>query len=271
MASSGPSAAFFDLDRTLIAGSSAFVVAAAARRAGLLAPASSPATPWSALTFKLRGASDDKSAAVRDRILGAVTGHAPGRPRRAQRRGAAPAARQDPPRGPPAARPAPPCRPGDVHRVGVAGGDRRAAGDDARDDRRHRHPQRRRRRRVHRRARRTVLLRPGQGRGDASSSPAGRVSTSPSATPTATRPATCRCSRRSATRSPSTPTARSSAMPASHGWPIVHFSQRTRAVIRRAVRPPACAATALARRRVRRRRRATRRIGRPLRHASVTR
>ena len=34
MASSGPSAAFFDLDRTLISGSSAFVFATAARRAG---------------------------------------------------------------------------------------------------------------------------------------------------------------------------------------------------------------------------------------------
>ena len=74
MASSGPSAAFFDLDRTLISGSSAFVFAAAARRAG--SAGDPPARPrrLAALTFKLRGASDDKSAAVRDRILGAVTG-----------------------------------------------------------------------------------------------------------------------------------------------------------------------------------------------------
>ena len=45
MATRGPSAAFFDLDRTLISGSSAFVVALAARRAGYLALASSHATP----------------------------------------------------------------------------------------------------------------------------------------------------------------------------------------------------------------------------------
>jgi HAD superfamily hydrolase (TIGR01490 family) len=74
MASSGPSAAFFDLDRTLISGSSAFVFAAAARRAGLLDTRQLVADAMSALLFKVRGASDDKSAAVRDRILGAVTG-----------------------------------------------------------------------------------------------------------------------------------------------------------------------------------------------------
>ena len=36
IASGGPSAAFFDLDRTLISGSSAFVFGVAAWRAGLL-------------------------------------------------------------------------------------------------------------------------------------------------------------------------------------------------------------------------------------------
>ena len=51
-------------------------------------------------------------------------------------RGAPEAARQDPSRGPPTARPAPPRRPGDVHRVGLAGRARRAAGRRARHDRR---------------------------------------------------------------------------------------------------------------------------------------
>ena len=74
MASSGPSAAFFDLDRTLISGSSAFVFATATRRAGLMGARQLARDGLSALTFKLRGASDDKSAAVRDRILGAVAG-----------------------------------------------------------------------------------------------------------------------------------------------------------------------------------------------------
>jgi HAD superfamily hydrolase (TIGR01490 family) len=74
MASRGPSAAFFDLDRTLIAGSSAFAFAAAARRAGLLGTRQLARDALSAVAFKLRGASDDKTEAVRDRILGAVSG-----------------------------------------------------------------------------------------------------------------------------------------------------------------------------------------------------
>lgn len=74
MASTGPSAAFFDLDRTLISGSSAFVVARSARSAGLLATRQLARDALSAVSFKLRGATDDKSAAVRERILGAVTG-----------------------------------------------------------------------------------------------------------------------------------------------------------------------------------------------------
>ena len=57
--------------------------------------------------------------------------------------------------------------------------------------------------------------------------------TSPSATRTATRPATCRCSRPSVILSPSTPTPSSSASPTHNGWPIVVFSKRTKAVVRR--------------------------------------
>jgi HAD superfamily hydrolase (TIGR01490 family) len=74
MASTGPSAAFFDLDRTLISGSSAFDIALAARKAGYLSTGQLARDAVSALSFKLRGASDDKSEAVRQRILGAVTG-----------------------------------------------------------------------------------------------------------------------------------------------------------------------------------------------------
>jgi HAD superfamily hydrolase (TIGR01490 family) len=74
MASTGPSAAFFDLDRTLISGSSAFDIALAARKAGYLRTSQLARDAVSALSFKLRGASDDKSEAVRQRILGAVTG-----------------------------------------------------------------------------------------------------------------------------------------------------------------------------------------------------
>jgi HAD superfamily hydrolase (TIGR01490 family) len=74
MMSSGPSAAFFDLDRTLISGSSAFILATTARSAGLVPTRQFVRDAGSALVFKLRGSSDRTTDGVRDRILGAVTG-----------------------------------------------------------------------------------------------------------------------------------------------------------------------------------------------------
>ena len=74
MISSGPSAAFFDLDRTLIAGSSAYILARSARSAGLIPTGQFVLDGISALTFKLRGSSDGSTDGVRDRILGAVKG-----------------------------------------------------------------------------------------------------------------------------------------------------------------------------------------------------
>ncbi len=71
---SGPSAAFFDLDRTLISGSSAFTLAIQARKAGLVPTHEFVRDAGGALAFKLFGASDDTSNEVRKRILGAVTG-----------------------------------------------------------------------------------------------------------------------------------------------------------------------------------------------------
>jgi len=72
--SSGPSAAFFDLDRTLISGSSAFVLGIAAWRAKLVPTKHLMRDAGSALSFRLVGADDDTSHGVRDRILGAVKG-----------------------------------------------------------------------------------------------------------------------------------------------------------------------------------------------------
>lgn len=68
------SAAFFDLDRTLISGSSAFTLAIEARRSGLLPTAQFTKDAASAAMFKLFGASDNTSDEVRKRILGAVKG-----------------------------------------------------------------------------------------------------------------------------------------------------------------------------------------------------
>ena len=71
---SGPIAAFFDLDRTLISGSSAFVLGVAAWRAGLVPPRQFRKDAFGAVAFRFSGASDNTSNSVRDRILGAVKG-----------------------------------------------------------------------------------------------------------------------------------------------------------------------------------------------------
>src|SRR4029079_17761021 len=68
--SSGPSAAFFDLDRTLISGSGASVLCGAAWRAGLVPPRQFGKDAVGAVAFRYSGASDGTSTGVRDRILG---------------------------------------------------------------------------------------------------------------------------------------------------------------------------------------------------------
>lgn len=74
MLSGGPSAAFFDLDRTLISGSSAFIMGRTARSAGLVPLRQFARDGLGALAFKLRGSSDATTDGVRQRILGAATG-----------------------------------------------------------------------------------------------------------------------------------------------------------------------------------------------------
>jgi HAD superfamily hydrolase (TIGR01490 family) len=72
---SGPSAAFFDLDRTLIAGSSAFALATAARKMKMMPTRELLRDAVTAATFKFRG--DHNSSAsdnARDRILGFIRG-----------------------------------------------------------------------------------------------------------------------------------------------------------------------------------------------------
>ncbi len=74
VAGSGPSAAFFDLDRTLISGSSSFTLATQARKAGLIPTREFARDAGSAIAFKLFGADDDTSNAVKARVLAAVAG-----------------------------------------------------------------------------------------------------------------------------------------------------------------------------------------------------
>ena len=67
-------AAFFDLDRTLIAGSSAFVFARAARDAGHIRLSDFASDAWKALMFRFFGSSDESAIGARERILAAVGG-----------------------------------------------------------------------------------------------------------------------------------------------------------------------------------------------------
>src|ERR1700745_1969969 len=74
MAADGSPAAFFDLDRTLMEGSSAFQFGRAAYRAGLLSRRQLVADGWANLMFRLRGASDEASLELRDRISESLSG-----------------------------------------------------------------------------------------------------------------------------------------------------------------------------------------------------
>ena len=70
----GRSAAFFDLDRTLMEGSSAFQFGRAAYRAGLLSRRQLIADGWANLMFRLRGASDEATHELRERISESLAG-----------------------------------------------------------------------------------------------------------------------------------------------------------------------------------------------------
>ena len=67
-------AAFFDLDGTLIPGSANIPLARAAFRAGMVTPPELVRDLRHGVSFLLQGATDERSEAVRDRILAAVTG-----------------------------------------------------------------------------------------------------------------------------------------------------------------------------------------------------
>jgi HAD superfamily hydrolase (TIGR01490 family) len=68
------SAAFFDLDKTLIQGSSAFQFGRAAFEAGLLGRRQLLADALANVRFRLRGATDEDSLALRNRIAASLAG-----------------------------------------------------------------------------------------------------------------------------------------------------------------------------------------------------
>ena len=70
----GTAAVFFDLDRTLIAGSSAFEFGRAAYKAGLLSRRQLARDAWENVLFRLKGSTDERTDALKKRIGEALAG-----------------------------------------------------------------------------------------------------------------------------------------------------------------------------------------------------
>lgn len=71
------SAAFFDLDRTLMAGSSGFHWARAGARAGLIPRRRLYADAWANVQFRLLGSTDASTQRVQERVGAIIAGHRP--------------------------------------------------------------------------------------------------------------------------------------------------------------------------------------------------
>jgi HAD superfamily hydrolase (TIGR01490 family) len=67
-------AAFFDLDKTLMEGSSAIQFARAGYRSGLISRRQMARDAWENLRFRLEGSTDERSDALRSRILEGIAG-----------------------------------------------------------------------------------------------------------------------------------------------------------------------------------------------------
>jgi HAD superfamily hydrolase (TIGR01490 family) len=67
-------AAFFDLDKTLIEGSSAIHFGRAAYRAGMVSRRQLAGDAWANIRFRLNGSTDEGTEELKQRILGAISG-----------------------------------------------------------------------------------------------------------------------------------------------------------------------------------------------------
>ena len=67
-------AAFFDLDKTLIEGSSALHFGRAAYRAGMMSRRRLAADAWANLKYRLQGSTDQSTDELRERVLAAIAG-----------------------------------------------------------------------------------------------------------------------------------------------------------------------------------------------------
>ena len=74
MAEDGSGAAFFDLDKTLMEGSSAFQFGRVAYRRGMISRRQLARDLWANIKFRLDGATDEATAELRDRVLDSIAG-----------------------------------------------------------------------------------------------------------------------------------------------------------------------------------------------------
>jgi HAD superfamily hydrolase (TIGR01490 family) len=70
----GTAAAFFDLDKTLMEGSSALQFGRAAYRRGMMSRRQLARDVWANIKFRLEGASDEATAELRDRVFESIAG-----------------------------------------------------------------------------------------------------------------------------------------------------------------------------------------------------
>jgi HAD superfamily hydrolase (TIGR01490 family) len=70
----GRGAAFFDLDKTLIEGSSAIHFARASYRAGVMSRSQLVRDLWANVKYRLEGSTDERTEALRNRVLDAIAG-----------------------------------------------------------------------------------------------------------------------------------------------------------------------------------------------------
>src|ERR687888_2728677 len=70
----GSAAAFFDLDKTLMEGSSAFQFARAAYKNGMMTRRQLARDVWANVKFRLQGSTDEATAELRDRVFDSIAG-----------------------------------------------------------------------------------------------------------------------------------------------------------------------------------------------------
>ena len=193
-------AAFFDLDKTVIAKSSTLAFSKPFYDQGLINRRTVLKSAYAQFLFLMSGADHDQMDRMRNYITNMCAGWDVGTDQVDRRRNAA---RHRRPsglrRGRQPDRRSQAVRARRRRRVGVGRGDRRPDRQSARRHPRDGHPDGRRGRKVHRRGR-LLLLRRGQGTRRFTSSPLARGTRSSTVTPTPTRSPICRCSKRSVIR-----------------------------------------------------------------------